>query len=137
MTTSIGKCLEYLEGQWNNLRAFAYKNRTIFEIIFILTYTLEQLLLIVLVYLFSDYIEILVTVFALIVITTFSFHKLVMESRIKLLEEEVLELEAIKNDIKSDAESMHERYNDLLDFLKTRLNKRKSLNSKNEVKRNR
>ncbi len=76
---------------WVNLRAFAYHNRTLFEVFFIFLYTLEQALLVFFTFLVRDAEELglIIAIFALIVLTTFSIHKLLMESRIKHLENEV------------------------------------------------
>ncbi len=75
----------YLTKNWKNLRLFAYFNRSIFEIFFLLLYTLEQAALI---YITSHnkLTSEIVSYFALIVLLTFGFHKMLMESRIRILE---------------------------------------------------
>lgn len=69
---------------WENLRRFAYYNRTVFEIMFIFLYALEQFGLVWFAFNIENLqlLGFIVSIFALIVLTTFSLHKLVMESRI-------------------------------------------------------
>ncbi|HLD18996.1 MAG TPA: hypothetical protein VJB90_03225 [Candidatus Nanoarchaeia archaeon] len=74
---------------WKDLRRFAYKNKSFIDLIFILAYAIEQGILIFLVKIISSHIEIIVSLFALIVLTTFGLQKIVMESRIRILEKKV------------------------------------------------
>lgn len=93
----IGEC-------WKELRFFAFKNRTIFEIFFLLLYTLEQAFLI---YIASHnkLTSEIVSYFALIVLLTFGFHRILMESRIRILESDYHDfksktLNEVKDEIK-------------------------------------
>ncbi len=76
---------------WENLRRFSYRNRGVFEAAFIMVYTIEQVALVLLTYFINNMavFNVVVSLFALVVLTTFSLHRLVMESRIKTLESEV------------------------------------------------
>lgn len=88
----LNKVLEYIESLWNQIRLFAFNNRTIFELLFLSLYTIEQLVLIWIVSsrnLQGQQLLNWVSYFALIVLFTFGLHKLIMESRIKLLEQEI------------------------------------------------
>lgn len=74
------------------MRLFAFNNRSIFELLFLLLYIAEQLILVWLVSRWNlQGQELLnwVSYFALIVLFTFGLHKLIMESRIKILEREI------------------------------------------------
>ncbi len=95
---------------WRNLREFSYRNRTIFEVSFIIVYTLEQALLVWLTFTATNLEELglIVSLFALIVLTTFTFHKLVMESRIGLLEKEINTLHQDKNYLEGKMKQMKE-----------------------------
>jgi len=88
----INKMLKNTESGWNQIRLFAFNNRTIFELLFLFLYTAEQLILVWLVSRWNlQGQELLnwVSYFALIVLFTFGLHKLIMESRIKILEREI------------------------------------------------
>ena len=88
-----GVVFDYIDHLWNNLRKFTFRNRTVLEVFFIMLYTVEQTLLIWLTYDVKDPIKLslIISIFATIVLTTFSLHKLVMESRIKVLETQLNE----------------------------------------------
>ncbi|MFH1638423.1 MAG: hypothetical protein ABIB71_08410 [Candidatus Woesearchaeota archaeon] len=83
---------------WNELRIFAFDNRTVFESIFIISYTIEQAALVILTYLLPQYSLLCVSLFAILVLSTFAVHKLAMESRIKILENNVVELKRANNE---------------------------------------
>lgn len=88
----LSRILNGIELSWNKLRLFAFNNRTIFELLFLFLYTAEQLILVWLVSRWNlQGQELLnwVSYFALIVLFTFGLHKLIMESRIKILEKEI------------------------------------------------
>jgi hypothetical protein len=91
----LGRILIGIESGWNKVRLFAFNNRSIFELLFLFLYTAEQLILVWLVSRWNlQGQELLnwVSYFALIVLFTFGLHKLIMESRIKLLEQEIANL---------------------------------------------
>lgn len=90
----MNKLLRLLEICWSELRQFAFKNRTVFEVVFIFVYAFEQVLLIILTEMFSEDSIIIISLFAVIVLSTFAFHKLVMESRIRVLESQVAILQS-------------------------------------------
>lgn len=113
MPTVFGLFLAGVSEFWKELRDFAYQNRTIFELLFILIYAIEQITLILLIEWYPELRTIIISLFAVFVLTTFSLHKLVMESRIKKLESEVSELQTEHGIMISQAEEISNRYNDL------------------------
>tara|TARA_B100000315_G_scaffold257467_1_gene306472 strand:+ start:219 stop:557 length:339 start_codon:yes stop_codon:yes gene_type:complete len=68
------------------LRKFSYENKTIVETFFIILYSGLQIYLVVLAYLFPKHITLFVAIFAILILTIFALHKIVMESRIRILE---------------------------------------------------
>ncbi|MBI4451708.1 hypothetical protein HY642_07070 [Candidatus Woesearchaeota archaeon] len=113
MTEYTIRLLQILDAAWKNVRLFAYENRTVFELLFILLYSLEQAGLVLLTYWSPQDSALIISVFALAVLTTFSLHKLVMESRIRLLEKEVAQLQGDINVLAVEAAKINERYNRL------------------------
>jgi hypothetical protein len=111
------RLLQILDATWADVRYFAYRNRTIFEAFFIIIYTLEQAALIWLTHASPEDIELIISVFALAVLTTFSLHKLVMESRIKLLENDVSGLHAEVNSLAQETEKVNKRNSELYSAL--------------------
>jgi hypothetical protein len=118
MASYFGSILERLDRCWSNIRTFAYRNRTVFEIFFIFLYSLEQVALIMLSFFMTQYITLIVSLFAVVVLATFSFHKLIMESRIKILENNVSDLEVYNQQITDEAQKINERYNEVIDSYK-------------------
>lgn len=94
----LGFIFKKIELFWKNIRIFAFENKTIFKIFFIFLYTAEQAILIWLTYtaINAQELGLVISVFSLIVLTTFSLHKLLMESRIKFLENQVVEINVDK-----------------------------------------
>lgn len=91
----LNRILRGIESCWNQARLFAFNNRSIFELLFLFLYTAEQLTLVWLVSRWNLHGQELlnwVSYFALIVLFTFGLHKLIMESRIKMLEQEIANL---------------------------------------------
>ncbi len=124
MTSVIGiVCLE-LERAWRNIRNFAFNNRTIFEILFIVLYSFLQILLIVFVELYPRNIPFMISIFAILVLSVFALHKLLMESRIKLLENNVTNLIIEKESIRAASKKIYKQYFSQLPLTKS-LNRRK------------
>ena len=94
---------------WNQLRLFAFQNRTFFEFIFLLCYTLEQGVLIFVAEIFGMT-SAIIGLFSLIVLFTFAVHKMVMESRMRLLEEGVRGLRNENKILKQKFEVITEKY---------------------------
>ncbi|MBI2102997.1 hypothetical protein HYT55_04110 [Candidatus Woesearchaeota archaeon] len=119
---------------WSNLRIFAFQNRTVFELLFVFLYAFEQVLLIGLSYLAKDLMQLgyIVSFFAIIVLTTFAVHKILMDSRIKMLEEQIKGLQQDKFVLELSIRTIKQGYEEL--FGKTEyLNKVKSPQTKKGV----
>ena len=71
-------------------------------------YIIEQALLVWLTYKVEDPVKLslIISIFAMIVLTTFSLHKLVMESRIRVLETQLNETYDKKKALESETEKM-------------------------------
>jgi predicted nuclease with TOPRIM domain len=84
---------------------------------FILLYLIEQGILVILAFYVKSLtlLSCIVAIFALVVLTTFALHKLVMESRIKCLEHSLEE--GIEDKKRSDIETknIYKKHNELLD----------------------
>jgi hypothetical protein len=117
MVTWHGRLCELGEKFWNNLRQFAFHNRTIFEIFFIMVYAAEQAGLVWLTFRIShpENLALVVSMFAIIVLTTFALHKLIMESRIKVLEQEIAGAIEDKNALELKNRTLKEKYDELVD----------------------
>jgi len=124
MTSASAATLNGINSQWSQLREFAYANKTLFEIGFIVVYAGEQATLILLTEFFPEYSTLTISLFALVVLTTFSFHKLLMESRIRLLEKHV---QVIEDDLSRISQTAFAD----LDHDRVRMSEQKFLDSKN------
>jgi hypothetical protein len=89
--TSLGFFLEQFQrGIWENLRTFAFHNKTLFELMFIFIYALQQVWLLQATFTKSgDELRYAVALYVVLVLSTFALQKIVMESRIKVLEGEL------------------------------------------------
>ncbi len=125
-----GLIFKKLELFWKNLRIFAFENKTIFEVFFIFLYSFEQILLIWVSYKAKNIPELgfFISLFAVIVLATFSLHKLLMESRIKYLENKVAEADSNKRILEEENRALKLSHNNLLSEMETLFSK--SLNSK-------
>ena len=138
MVSWHGLLFKEVEVFWKNLRKFAFNNRSLFEISFILLYTIEQATLIWLTYIIDDVTQLalVISIFALIVITTFSIHKHLMDSRIKTLEDEVKSLQLEKRELDESLAEAKEQFIITASKFTENLNNRNSLGEhKEEVKR--
>lgn len=101
---------------WKNVRIFAFFNRTMFEIAFVALYSLEQAFLVWYTYRSKDIVELgfVISMFAIIVLTTFALQKLVMESRIKHLESDVQNLIMEKRALESKTRYIIEKYEEAI-----------------------
>lgn len=117
-----------LQKFWFNLRTFAFRNKTIFEMLFLSIYLFEQVLLVGFTFYWgnnSKMLSLTVSVFALIVLTTFSLHKMVMESRISILEDQINELIFEKLKLISKNNEIAKKHAQLADNLLSHLEKKK------------
>ncbi|MDP3990043.1 MAG: hypothetical protein Q8Q01_02450 [archaeon] len=133
-----GTLFNELQYFWKNLRNFAFYNRSLFEILFIVIYTAEQAVLIWFTYIINNVTQLafVVSIFALIVITTFSVHKQLMNSRIKLLEDEVINLRSDKEALDSSLKQAKKEFTRTMVSISEHLNNTDaSIKSKKEVDR--
>ena len=102
MVTIHGNVFFSMELLWTNLRKFFYNHKTLFEILFLLVYFIEQLTLFLLILTKPHFAHFFAGIFTLLLITTISFEKICMQSRYTLLEEKInnQDLEKIKMMIK-------------------------------------
>ena len=110
MATMFGMLMLELELFWKNVRLFAFNNRTVFEIFFITLYSLIQLALVIAVELAPRNITFIVSIFAILVLSVFALHKLLMESRIKILENQVADLQMEKQVIIYKSREVFNKY---------------------------
>lgn len=130
MVSLHGLVFREIERFWKNLRNFAFENKTVFEVFFIGLYSVEQFLLILFSYKAKSVQELsfIISVFAIIVLTTFAFHKLLMESRIKYLENKVAEADSDKRILEEENRTIKISHNNVLSEMELLFSK--DLNSK-------
>lgn len=88
----LPKILDIIDIRIERCRRFIDKNEGFFSILFIVLFTTEQVLLIILIFLFKeniDIIKIIVSIFSLVVITTATLQKLILEIKRKYDKERI------------------------------------------------
>ncbi|MBU0628919.1 MAG: hypothetical protein KKC75_07040 [Nanoarchaeota archaeon] len=111
--TLLGHLFRLISKNWNELRLFSFHTRTLFEIFFVLVYTIEQGILIY--WGATNKLNLTrVSCFALLVLFTFALHKIIMESRMKILEHEIIELKNENDFIHIKSEQMATDYNEII-----------------------
>ena len=111
---------------WCNLRRFCFNNRTIFEILFILLYALEQILLILFIFYIEDnqrLLSLVVSLFGILVLTTFALHKVLMESRIKTLEQDLTDVQEEKIALELKTKEIINKYNEVTENINEHITK--------------
>ena len=103
---------------WSNVRTFAFEHRTVFEIGFMFLYTSEQAILIGLTYFTESLRElnVIISLFSLIVLATFELHKRLMESRIRILESKLDALQHEKDNLQLETKSLQEKYECFIEY---------------------
>ncbi len=121
-----------IEHFWENIRHFAFNNPTIFEIFFLMLYSLEQIILVLLVSNFSttERLNIIISLFSIVVLGTFAFHKLVMSSRICLLEDKLRDLSYEKIALERLTRELYYSSSQNLNKLKKSVSKKVMVNDK-------
>lgn len=120
---------------WVNLSGFYHKNYTFFELTFIIIYSSEQAIFSILFYSYKQYADIMVGLFALVVITTVSIEKLMMNRRVSkvstLRDKYVNQFQKLmyKNkDVLREHKRLKETYDDLygyVNYLEKKLEKKR------------
>ena len=113
MVSWHGFLIKSIDSFWKNIRHFSYYNRSFIEMVFVFLYAFEQITLVYLVFHSRTITELgfIVSIFAIIVLTTFSIHKLVMESRIRILETQVRDLQEERQMMEVRAKEIDEDIN--------------------------
>src|SRR3989344_4179691 len=113
---------------WNSLRDFCLGYRSLVEFAFICRYAVEQLILLALSYRANTapQIAFIVSVFAVVILTTFAVHKLVMESRIRNLEEQLTHIQMKYRGIGESWQAVSSEHDELIDKI-TKEKKRKNI----------
>ncbi len=88
---------------------------------FLLIYTFEQLLLVILSFLLKEpsQLNFVIALFSLIVLMTFSIHKLLMESRIKMLESKINDLMNSKISLEDINNRIYVNHHELIEKIPT------------------
>ncbi len=108
----VGYLFRACSKNWNELRLFAFHTRTFFEISFIIIYTLEQALLVY--WGASKQLSLpKVSYFVLLVLFTFAIHKIVMESRMRMLDDKVAELRKDKKMLETQMSDLEKEFGDV------------------------
>ncbi len=107
-----------IRNKWKTLRKFAFKNKSFVDFFFTTVYFIQQTILILLVKFFPSQIDLIVSIFALFVLTTFAIQKMVMESRIRILEKRVSKLRINVDEIAKDYMELDAEHRQTLKLLK-------------------
>lgn len=104
--------LRRIETAWKQLREFSYENRSFVETGFLLLYSIEQVVLVVLSYVIKNILNLsmAISIVTILVLTTFSLHKLAMESRIRILEDKVKSIHLEKTVLEGKYGMMQRKY---------------------------
>lgn len=87
MVSRLGKWLMKCDMLSRNTGTFVLRNRNFVETVFTFSYALEQIALIICSFTFLNQLQIILSVYVVISLTTFALQKLCMEFRIKSLED--------------------------------------------------
>lgn len=130
MAKTISSRIFYsLEKGWQNFRTFLHRNETIFDVIFILIYFLEQFALVCFTIKYRADIQkmtYVVTFYSLILLTTVGIHRLFMESKNRYIKSRHIRLTL-------DYHSSQVEYNSLLSEYKEQSRLIKDLANENEL----
>lgn len=120
---------------WFNLRRFCFENDSLTEIIFSVVYALEQIGLIWSIF----YVKtpegrgFIISIYIVVILTTFALQKVAMQSRINVQEEKIQELNKYVYHMTLEAEKMQERHETVVNAYKN-LKKTIDLNRINTFK---
>ena len=103
---------------WENLRLFFRNHKTLFDILFLTLYTVQQVFLFLLILIWPEYAHISSGIFALVVITTISFEKICMESRYNWLKEGMVGQEMEKQIMIAEYQNLEQDNKELRESLR-------------------
>ena len=109
----------FIVEMWDSIRDYAFYNKTLVETAFLAIYALEQLLLVY--FLNKTGSMVVVSYFSIIVISTFSIHKIFMESRMKIMENEINKLKSDNEFSKRKLEAAIDKYKNAKFILSNKL----------------
>lgn len=102
---------------WKIIKNFFHNNYSYFDFIFIIAYFLEQLLLIILLIVEPEKITFLVSVFALLVVTTASVQKFSLDSKDRRIREVNIKLQDSSERKNEIIENLGKQNKDLSDYI--------------------
>lgn len=102
---------------WKIIKNFFHNNYSYFDFIFIIAYFLEQLLLIILLIVEPEKITFLVSVFALLVVTTASVQKFSLDSKDRRIREVNIKLQDSSEKKNEIIENLGKQNKDLSDYI--------------------
>lgn len=124
--------LKRIHDFWHEARLFSFNNRTFLETIFLSVYTVEQALLIF----FTELVgvnSVVISYFALVVLFTFAIHKTTLESRMRLLEDNLRRLKSENSVLKQKVREMNKKYRtSLIVYYENLVKKSQSFNTLND-----
>ncbi|MBU0456872.1 MAG: hypothetical protein ABH824_04730 [Nanoarchaeota archaeon] len=87
---------------WTNIRRFFHNHKTLFDILFLSLYSIEQGILFISIVIFPEQTTKIITGFIITFITTISLEKICMESRYKELNDEITVIKVEYNKIMNE-----------------------------------
>ncbi|MBU2639006.1 MAG: hypothetical protein KJ955_08590 [Nanoarchaeota archaeon] len=119
------------------LKRFSYEHNNTIDGIFLIAYSIEQTLLVILTFTYQQHMGLIISLFVIIAFLTFGMQKLMIEGKNKYLERQVLKLTNDKVRLKAYMEKVRKdnmKLNILIEKLKTKgLNKVKSYDKMEEA----
>lgn len=100
--------------KWSKLSKFFHQNYSFFEIVFVFIYFIEQFSFIVLSYIHKEHNLLLTGVFAIVVISTVSLQKVMMECKNK-------KLQGLNQEFPSKIKELKEKYEGVFTILQDRI----------------
>lgn len=112
MTSIHGKIFKQIDKFLFNFKQFCFENHELVELFFIIVYALEQVLLIwgTIKWGHSDFLISFISLFVVLILTTFAIQKLAMTSRMSVLEDDVQALVEDKIRTEEALKIMTEKY---------------------------
>ncbi len=124
------KTLERLTNSIEVLKQFSYEHSNTIDGLFLIAYSIEQALLVILTFAYQQHIGFIISIFVIIAFFTFGIQKIVIEGKNKYLERQVLKLTDEKVRAKAYMENVNRenwKLNSLIEKIQTKsLNKHKA-----------
>ncbi|MBI5798228.1 hypothetical protein HZA98_04990 [Candidatus Woesearchaeota archaeon] len=137
----FAKELQHLENIFKNFNLFISRNNNAMELLFLMIYSLEQMLLVYFTLNAHNHIEYIISIFVIIFFLTFALQKLCLEIRTKSTEKLLNKSKMEKSLIQNDAEILHNKNRELSQELEEMYERyeeiTKSLNKRSPSKKGR